>query len=156
VFVGRQAVVKNVLTIAMETGQEREGIPGNTTVITGAPGAGKSSVLSELEIRAPQAANARVVNISSAILEDSIPDITRAIAFTASSESKQWFDIWSRIGSEWVHMLPHMKDIKMSSYGDLPTLQRELPPSMWKSPVIVAVDEAQNLREGKDGATLSL
>ncbi|MCY4305137.1 MAG: hypothetical protein OXC62_10245 [Aestuariivita sp.] len=50
VFVGRQSVLTDVLTIATETRQERVGIPGNTTVITVAPGAGKRSVLNKEKI----------------------------------------------------------------------------------------------------------
>ncbi|MCY4306528.1 MAG: ATP-binding protein, partial [Aestuariivita sp.] len=48
IFVGRGTIINKVFTIAQEVGDDRVGIPGNTTVIQGAPGAGKSSVLHHL------------------------------------------------------------------------------------------------------------
>ncbi|MCY4304483.1 MAG: hypothetical protein OXC62_06855, partial [Aestuariivita sp.] len=68
VFVGRQDVLKHVLTKATRTSDRKSGIPGNTTVIQGAPGAGKSSVLSEID-RLSLSANVRVVKITSDFLQ---------------------------------------------------------------------------------------
>ncbi|MCY4304926.1 MAG: hypothetical protein OXC62_09155 [Aestuariivita sp.] len=39
IFVGRNDVIADILTIAKKTKTNRVGIPGNTTVIQGAPGA---------------------------------------------------------------------------------------------------------------------
>ncbi len=149
VFVGRQVLLDEILTIARMTGAEGVGIPGNTTVIQGAPGSGKSSVLSELEIRAPRAINARVVNIANTDLEQNIPDVTRAIAFAASRDNAQWFDIWSQSGPEWLQRLPQMKGFNIPRYESLIDLQRYRPASTWTAPVIVAVDEAQRFPENK-------
>ena len=149
VFVGRETIINKILAIAETTRIEATGIPGNTTVIQGAPGSGKSSVLSELEIRAPRAINARVVNIANTDLEQNIPDVTRAIAFAASRDNAQWFDIWSQSGPEWLQRLPQMKGFNIPRYESLIDLQRYRPASTWTAPVIVAVDEAQRFPENK-------
>ncbi|MCY4151746.1 MAG: hypothetical protein OXE94_05860 [Aestuariivita sp.] len=152
VFIGRKEILDCVLTKARRAGERQLGLPGNATIIQGAPGAGKSSVLSQLEIRAPMDVHARVVKISSVYLEERIPEVVRAIAFAGASEQIQWFDLWTRLGPTWLQNLPHIKDIQIPSYTDLTDLQEKRPRSTWKAPVIVAVDETQNLPSGKSSA----
>ncbi len=80
VFIGHEEILAPVLTKARRAGERQLGPPGNAIVIQGALGAGKSSVLSQLEIRAPMDVQARVVKVSSVYLEDHIPEVVRAIA----------------------------------------------------------------------------
>ncbi len=149
VFAGRQDVLQDVLVKARRTGERQGGIPGNTTVIQGAPGAGKSSVLSELEIQAPHVADARVVKISNTDLIKAIPAVTRAIAIASASEPAQWLDLWARMGSKWIQTLPYQKDFQIPLYTDLTDLQQNRASTAWNAPVIVAVDEVQRLAPDK-------
>ncbi|MCY4288786.1 MAG: ATP-binding protein [Aestuariivita sp.] len=149
VFVGRVDILQHVLTKIRRTGEKMEGLAGNTTIIQGAPGAGKSSILSELERRAPSDINARVVKVSNTDLEKNLPNVARAIAFAGACEREQWFDLWTRIGASWIQRLPQMPNLQIPSYADLTELQRTRPRSVWKAPVIVAVDEVQRFARNK-------
>ena len=143
VFVGRQAVINDILTIAGQTWVEKTGIPGNTTVITGAPGAGKSSLLAELENQAVPTSGARVITITNTDLEQNLSGITRAIAVTGSSEPAQWLDFKSRLGRTGIRTLFQKLDLSIPLYHHLSDLEHNQPSPAWVAPVIVAVDEVQ-------------
>ncbi len=151
VFVGRADILQHVLTKIRRTGEKMEGIPGSTTIIQGAPGAGKSSILSELERRAPDDVNARVVKISNTDLETNLPNITRAIAFAGAAGSEQWFELWTRFGAGWFQRLPQMTNLQIPACADLNELLQMRPRSDWTAPVIVAVDEVQRFAHNKCG-----
>ncbi len=149
VFVGRTEILEHILTKIRRAGEKMKGVPGNTTVIQGAPGAGKSSILSEVERRAPVDVKARVVKISNSDLERNLPLVVRAIAFAGACAVEQWFDLWTRIGTGWVQKLPQLTNFQIPSYADLTDLQQTRPQIAWKAPVIVAVDEVQRFERNK-------
>ncbi|MCY4304505.1 MAG: hypothetical protein OXC62_06975 [Aestuariivita sp.] len=149
IFVGRNDVITDILTIAKKTKTNRVGIPGNTTVIQGAPGAGKSAVLNVIEHRAPEV-GARVVNISTSDLEKNLPKVLSMIAAVANYEMEYWNDLWARYGSKWLtNLWREMSNISFS-YDSLDMLQQRIAPETWKAPVIIAIDEAQRFTTGKN------
>ncbi len=160
VFVGRTSVLSDVLAIAAETGQERVGIPGNTTVITGAPGAGKSSVLGEINKRSSCAKNVRVVQASESDVARHIPKVLQAIAYAGLASSAGWSEALLRFGNKWSSYLPTIGgfgmslDLKTVFTSNTPTDIRDLatkcPGENWTSVVILAVDEIQRLPPDKD------
>ena len=71
VFVGRQDVIDDIVGIArLAWRMERKSLPANTRIVQGAPGAGKSSILAELEKRLNLEGRAsgapRILNLNSA------------------------------------------------------------------------------------------
>ncbi|MCY4289864.1 MAG: 50S ribosome-binding GTPase [Aestuariivita sp.] len=163
VFVGRKSVLNDVLTISAETKQERVGIPGNTTVITGAPGAGKSSVLSELTRfnTDPSEEGPKTLHISSVELEENFPDVLMAIGAlgrTKKSQLKTHVLKRAQLGSLALLDIAGLIDINIqdvktlfqeNEVRNIGALHKAFPVSDWDSAVIVAVDEAQNLPFGR-------
>ncbi|MCY4006272.1 MAG: ATP-binding protein [Rhodobacteraceae bacterium] len=147
VFVGRQAILKQALIKAKRTGERKRGIPGNTTVITGAPGAGKSSVLGELGLRAAQTAGARVIPIANTDLEQNIPGVLRAIAVAGSSEPTQWLNFRGRLGWDGIRDLLKT-DRSTPTAANLSELEHNQPGVAFATPVIVAIDEVQRFAPG--------
>ena len=162
-FVGRQSILNDVLTIAVQTSQERAGIPGNTTVIQGAPGAGKSSVLSELTRfnTDPSEEGPKTLHISSVELEENFPDVLMAIGAlgrTKKSQLKTHVLKGAQLGSLALLDIAGLIDINIqdvktlfqeNEVRNIGALHKAFPVSDWDSAVIVAVDEAQNLPFGR-------
>ncbi|MCY4306226.1 MAG: hypothetical protein OXC62_15845 [Aestuariivita sp.] len=97
-FVRCQSVLTDVLTIATETRQERVGIPSNTTVITGAPGKGKSSVLGEIDKRSSDESNVRVVHASESDVTKHIPKVLQPIAYAGIATPAGWSEALLKFG----------------------------------------------------------
>ncbi len=160
VFVGRKSVLNDVLTIAAETRQERIGIPGNTTVLTGAPGAGKSSVLGEIAKRSFYENNVRVVHASESDVTKHIPKVLQAIAYAGIATSAGWSEALLKFGNKWSSYLPTVGGFGMSidlktlftsnAPTDISDLATKCPSENWTSVVILAVDEIQRLPPDKD------
>lgn len=75
VFAGRQDVLDDIVSTAELAWKDREeGFPGNTRIIQGAPGAGKSSILAELQKRLnagrPQPGKPRILVLDSSGITD--------------------------------------------------------------------------------------
>ncbi len=160
VFVGRKAVIDDVLTIAATTAQERRGIPGNTTVIQGAPGAGKSSVLHQIESQSSRETEIRVVRASETDVTKHIPKVLQAIAFAGLATADGWREALLKYGQIWSSYLPIVSgfgvnvDFRPLFTSQVPTdisdLASKCPREKWTSAVILAVDEAQRLPTDKD------
>ena len=159
VFTGRQDILKHVLTKATRTSARKSGIPGNTTVIQGSPGAGKSSVLSEID-RLSLSANLRVVKITSGLLQESPPNVLKRIAFAAATEPAKWQAAIQQFGTKWAQRIGRIEFMGLSTdlasvFTDEPSsslinLEERLPSDQWESTVILAIDEAQRFTGGYD------
>ena len=162
VFVGRDEILKTILSLTELTGRDGRAPPGNTRIIQGAPGAGKSSVLRELVTRTNQMDTSRTVVISNIELQQALPDVVQALAFAGAATPETWHRTLSRYGDSWVQRID-----RISAFGlgisltdtppptapqDLMSLKTQVPADMWQRPVIVAVDEAQRLPPGTDTA----
>ncbi len=160
VFVGRDDVLNTALSLAELTGRDGKAPPGNTRIIQGAPGAGKSSVLRELASRSDQRGVSRTVVLSNIDLQQALPDALQALAFTGSATRENWRQTLSRYGDSWVNRID-----QISAFGfgvslkdraapalprDLMSLRKQVPADKWQMPVIVAVDEAQRFPSGKE------
>ena len=155
VFVGRQAVIHDILMIANQTRQEKTGIPGNTTVITGAPGAGKSSVLGEIHHRSSDENHVRVFYASESDVIQNLPMVLQSIAYAGMATPAGWRKALVRFGHHWASHLPTVSgfgmtvDLKRLFTSPPPKNLREIatryPREMWTSVVILAVDEVQRL-----------
>ena len=163
VFVGRQAVIHDILTIADQTRQEKTGIPGNTTVITGAPGAGKSSVLSKLTRFNSSEERVKTLHISSVDLEQNMSDVLLAIGTLGRTTKRQLTSLAvkgaQRLGGLALLDVAGLMDVNLQTIKTLfreqevhniGTLHKVFPVSEWDTAVIVAVDEAQNLPSGRE------
>ena len=164
VFAGRQSVLSDILTIAAETRHERVGIPGNTTVITGAPGAGKSSVLSELARfnTDPSEEGPKTLHISSVELEENLSDVLVAIGALGRTPKTRLksialkgaqglgglalLDVAGLINVN-IHTIKTL--FREQEIQNIGSLHKVFPASEWDTAVIVAVDEAQNLPVGR-------
>ncbi|MCY4303710.1 MAG: ATP-binding protein [Aestuariivita sp.] len=163
VFVGRQDILKHVLTKAARTSARKSGIPGNTTVITGAPGAGKSSVLSELTRFNTDLSKEgpKTLHISSVELEENFSDVLMAIGAlgrTKKSQLKAHVLKGAQLGSLALLDIAGLIDINIqdvktlfqkNEVRNIGALHKAFPVSDWDTAVIVAVDEAQNLPFGR-------
>ncbi len=160
VFVGRDEILETILSLAELMGRDGQAPPGNTRIIQGAPGAGKSSVLRELKSRSDAQGTPRTVVISNAHLQQALPDVLQALAFAGAVSPETWRDTLSQYGDSWVKRID-----QISAFGfgvglkdnpgtkppqDLLSLEEQVPAEMWQRPVILAVDEAQRLPPGID------
>jgi len=160
VFVGRNDILNNILSLAELGGRKGKAPPGNTRIIQGAPGAGKSSVLNELASRSDQRGASRTLVISNTYLQQALPNVLRGLAFAGSAPRESWLQTVSEYGVSW---LQKIKEVKAFGFGfslsdspetappqDLFSLEEQIPAEEWRMPVIVAVDEAQRFPSGKD------
>ncbi|MYB35580.1 MAG: ATP-binding protein [Gammaproteobacteria bacterium] len=162
VFIGRQDILGDIFSQAELSGRKGIASPGNTRIIQGAPGAGKSSILSELTAQNLHADFPKTLQVSSIEVCDEFPDVLKAIgALGASPKSKleTMAETTARaLGG--LAMLDVLGSASLSlnlsalfQSSDIRTigsLHKVVPASQWDSPVIVAIDEAQNLPAGHD------
>ncbi len=162
VFVGRETIINKILAIAETTRIEATGIPGNTTVIQGAPGSGKSSVLGHLARHNTDDRAPKTLHISSVELDENFTDVLLAIAAlgrTDKSKLKYMAMKTTRsVGSlalldaiGLINMnLQDLKDLFWShDIQNIMSLHKAFPADQWDTPMIVAIDEAQNLPPGR-------
>ena len=166
VFVGREDLLGEILTKAHRTlvrvRSGQQAVPGNAIIIQGAPGAGKSSVLSELATQNIQPHVPKTLEISSVELCDQFPDVLRAIGalgITPKSQLRKLAQTVARtLGNLALLDVLGRADLSLNlatlfqshNIETIGSLHQVFPASQWDSPVIVAVDEAQNLSPSRD------
>jgi len=157
VFVGREDILTEILQKASLGFEQGMAPPGNTRIIQGAPGAGKTSILLELERRGRQGDHKpRTVVVTDVEIEQHLTNVLKSIALAASAPQQAWIQTVTQIGSYIGTRLGEISlfglsaDIARLVENTPPTnlydLGMILPASRWVHPVILAVDEAQRLR----------
>ena len=170
VFVGRGGVIGDILKAAdraWNTAPPGKGRPGATRIVSGAPGAGKSSVLAELERRCRKDAKRkhapRVLKLSAAQFSN-VGDVLQGMAEAVGPKKAD------RLFAEESRSSGGHVSAKVAGYSSgrataapaaTPTLaalaswakKRKV---NWDYPLIVAIDEAQNLRPSNSAAAALL
>ncbi len=172
VFVGRNDVILGVegATASLITDGGGTGGYGKsklTRILQGAPGAGKSSILRELERRSVEHGKTvsrlhNVLVLNSQNLRN-MPKVMERMAVAAGLSSPEWRDrllgtalkVGRNVGdavSSQLSAVMQAGDAVRSFIrgiggrpGDMYDLESIFPPRRWKTPLIVAVDEAQRL-----------
>ena len=160
VFVGRTEAIADIEAAARRAwkrGPASYGEPKATRILHGAPGAGKSSILAEMEFRSLRAAapgSPRVLVLSSEQLTSDLPSALAAVSAAGGMNRDEWSKragrILHRISAVGVFGL----SLELAQSGAKPpdnlfALARAMPATAWNAPVIAAVDEAQNLPAGE-------
>ena len=148
VFVGRETVLGDIL----KTGTEQAGYPGKTRIVQGAPGAGKTSLIHEMQKRwTRRDGNLRVVDLSSEDLISDLPAAVAATAHAATLDHEGWTGLLRRRARriESIGVALAGAGLSVALNLDRPALTltaafRECGRKTW-SPTIVTVDEAQAL-----------
>ncbi len=162
VYIGREDILSRIEGYASATWKGRgtpiHGVGKATTIVQGAPGAGKSALMKELkarstEIRAHLPNQSRVVTFSSQQLLSNLTGVLRTIGLAAGWPSEGWRDVSAHFdlnvdmevfraggGLSWLKSEP-------ARYDSLDQLAERFPATKWQGPVIVCIDEAQNLTE---------
>jgi len=166
VFVGRESILSRMERDAARAwkgaGAAAHGTPGMTNVVQGAPGAGKSAILSELKTRSTARTRAtgrsRVLVLSSDELMISLPDVIRLVGVAGGLSDRQWPRLAGdlRVGANAI-LAKVEGGVSISGGTEDPLqhlldLRKRFPPECWRGPVIVAVDEAQSLPGDEHGA----
>ena len=166
VFVGREAIFEDIertgsrawireVSLSDDAETTVSGAPKNTRIVQGAPGAGKTSLLTELVRRSAERDGAlgqpRVLTFASSEIIESLPQVLRAIAAAGSLPQSRWRDFLPRlaVGLDGTG-LPSISfatnrasDIRAPK--TLSDLALQHPRDTWQAPIIVAIDEAQTL-----------
>jgi len=163
VFVGRDDIIGDIEErgrLAWKSGARAvHGEAGATRIIQGAPGAGKSSILAELESRSLKDVEERaprVLFLTSEMLEESLPNVLARLEAAGRMERGEWFErgrgLWTSAVKQVtsVSVAGARMDLAHREWSGLEDLRNILPPDQWARPVIVAVDEAQNLPTEKN------
>ncbi len=162
VFVGRRHLLEEVertgRLVWRGMGAKAHGIPGKTQIIQGAPGAGKSSILAELQARSLAALNQtrtndqvvpRVLVLPARMLSANPSRALAAIAVAGGMENHHWLrSIKSHLGSVSIGFSGLALSFSVADADRLPdidALVSRVPPEKWGAPVIIAIDEAQRL-----------
>ncbi len=170
VFVGRKEILQDIEAASRRSWKGWEalahGNPGETRVVQGAPGAGKSSIIVELtnrlqekmvaEADTPSVPPPRVVKVSPEMVADDLPSVLTILAGAAGLSSP----IWSNLLSKLKFGVAIRPDSVTPELGwDLNNQEKPrhiwelaslFPPSKWKAPVILAIDEAQTFSGGME------
>ncbi len=164
VFIGRDSVIRDIMYRAAAMQDRDREFRKETRVIRGAPGAGKTSVLKEIEHRLDEVdpkgkfGFPRILILSGEMLRN-MDNAMKAMTAAAGLDRptlKKWLkerDIKTGIsffdaiganvgigGNSAVRRIPL----------DLHDMVNVLPGSIWPAPVIVAIDEAQRMEYGGD------
>ncbi len=151
VFVGRGDILRDILT----TARESAGQPKMTRAVQGAPGAGKSSLLHEMQRKwTGENGNPRVVTFSSESVIQDTSSVIQAIMAAGISSRDGWRRILRdrirRLKSVGASVAGYSLSAEFDDYREarlLSTATRRGQERPWKRPVILAVDEAQALKE---------
>ena len=181
VFAGREDIIADILAAAgraWKPGADWHGEAGMTRIVSGAPGAGKSSVLAELEKRCREGSGRehapRTVILGASDFE-AVEDVLRKIAEALNPKRADSLFISRRdggyheggagIGSTGVKAGRDHAEEKPVRPPTLQTLKDWVkgwnwpdggPDDRWDYPLILAIDEAQNLRPSNSKAAALL
>ncbi len=162
VFVGRQDVIQDIekrLPYLLKA----SGRPKETRLIHGAPGAGKSYILAELERRGIEDGKYNVLVLNSERLDD-MKEVMESLSIAAGLSSTRWrntlLESAARGTAGAIQMatgIPGIQDAVNSlidGIGGVPrtmtAFAKKFPVSNWQMPLIVAIDEAQRFSWPKD------
>ncbi len=164
VFVGREDILKPIESHA-ETGWKGSGAPFHgmakaTTILHGAPGAGKSTILGELKNRstserAEARGQSRVVTFSSHDLLSDLPGVIELVGLAGGLPPDGWRRFSSRLalGIDFNVVRAEAAMSWTAAAAERPdsvlALAQRFPATKWQGPVIVAVDEVQRLPGGR-------
>jgi len=168
VFVGRDDVFDKILKAAGRSwnGTGKHGLAGATQIIQGAPGAGKSTILAELARRAKavDGGKTQVLTLSSGRIggaEDILKPLATLVGEgaakdflarvqTTRSGSAQLGALGSSVGGEHSTTTAlHPPEPTLVAFHDW-VRERDSTGAGLTGPIIVAIDEAQNMRSGED------
>ena len=160
VFVGRTEAIADIEAAARRAwkpGASNQGEPGATRILQGAPGAGKSSILAEMEFRSHRAAapeSPRVLVLSSEWLASDLPSALAAVSAAGGMNHDEWSKRAGRIHHRISAVGAFGLSLELARSGAKPPdnlfeLAKAIPATTWSAPVIAAVDEAQNLPAGE-------
>jgi len=178
VFVGRGELIAEIHRMARSVWSDSDAIAhgeaGAAMVLQGAPGAGKTSVVSQLsrisldEITAAgEGAGSsvhsptRVVNIPANTVAVNPEQTLAVLAAAAGAEPDQW----TKLGKSFIKgssvnlaggALRRANDGVPPPPSDIGALADQYPPDRWQAPVIMAIDEAQRSILGPDAPGTAL
>ncbi len=150
VFVGRDDILEDILT----TSKDSAGQPKMTRIVQGAPGAGKTSLLHEMQkLWTGGKGTPRVVTVSAASVNHDTTGVIQAIMAAGTVSHTGWRRILQerlrRLASVGASVAGYGLSAEFDVYREarlLSTALRQGQERKWNHPVIVAVDEAQNLK----------
>ncbi len=159
VYIGRERILRKIEGYANATwkgtGAHRHGVGKATNVVQGAPGAGKSALIDELRERAAIHAHlpeqARVLMISGEDLLTDLSDVLELIGLAGGVSASIWKKLSTglTLGVD-LEVVKARADLSWTS-PDSPhptnarALARKFPARKWQGPVILCIDETQNL-----------
>ncbi len=164
VYVGREDIIAQVEAYARTSwkgpGASRHGVGKATTVVQGAPGAGKSALIHEMKDRSILVGDHlpeqyRVVTLTSEELMDDLTQVLELVGLAGGLPIKSWetlsadmavgFDleaVKAKAGLSWTAPdQPHSTSLL--------ALKKRFPSHKWQGPVVVCVDETQNLKRDR-------
>ena len=159
VYIGRRDILRKIEGYASSTwkgpGAHVHGVGKATNVVQGAPGAGKSALIDELRERAAERAHlpeqSRVLMISGENLLTDLPDVLELIGLAGGVSSSIWKKLSTglSLGLD-LETIKAQADLSWStpdSYhpDSILSLARKFPARKWQGPVILCIDETQNL-----------
>ncbi len=176
VFIGRTPILDDILTVSKESWkpstwshESSHGIAGNTRIVHGAPGAGKSSILRKLgdwEMTPSVAAGLpkikpRVLLLNSAQIASPLDILKPLATLVCKRKTPDFVDQYERrlslgvnLGGVEVNMQKQTKSNQAHSLTGIVDFENwidSLPKlSRLKAPIIVAIDEAQRFNHDAD------
>ena len=171
VFVGRKAIINDIIERANKGWQNnRKGEPGQTRIVQGAPGAGKSSLIAELEKKINKGAHAttswlkdepRILILSNSearspqiVLRKLARLVDRDKARDLFAEKSKFWNVAIKVGvPEFGAEVSHSSETTSKVPSATLSLFKEwlgFNSSRLQGPIIIAIDEAQNLPSDKD------
>ena len=165
VYIGREDILSRIETKATNTwkglGASAHGVGKASTIVQGAPGAGKSVFLDRLKIRSTDTRvhipnQSRVVVVSSDVFPQGLPDVLDLVGLAGGLPAKKWRRMSSDImlGTDLKILKAEIsrswKAADSSRPGNALELANKFPATEWQGPVILCIDEAQNLPTEKN------
>ncbi len=160
VYIGREDILSRIEAKANNTwkglGASAHGVGKASTIVQGAPGAGKSVFLDRLKVRSTDTRahlpnQSRVVVVSSKDILEGLLDVLELVGLAGGLPSEKW----RRMSSNFV-LGVDLKAIKAemsmswnaadsSHPNNSLELRKRFPADKWQGPVILCIDEAQRL-----------